>query len=208
MTTRVLIYEDNNDLLEGLSMLVQATENFELAGAFNNCAGVEAQIESCCPDIVLMDIEMPFVNGIEGLKRIRSKNKQLPVIMLTVFDDNKNVFDAICAGASGYLLKRVTPAKMIEAIHDVLDGGAPMSSSIAKMVMQSFAIPAPNDYKLTPREKEVLEALVKGLNFKMIAAALNISIETVRTMMKRVYEKLQVHSQTEAVAKAIQQRIV
>jgi len=208
MATRVLLYEDNNDLLEGLSMLVEATDNFELAGAFNHCARVEAQIEDCCPDIVLMDIDMPFVNGIEGLKRVRSKNKQLPVIMLTVFDDNKNVFDAICAGASGYLLKRVTPAKMIEAIHDVLNGGAPMSASIAKMVMQSFAIPAPGDYKLTPREKEVLEALVKGLNFKMIAAALNISFETVRTLMKRVYEKLQVHSQTEAVAKAIQQRIV
>ena len=155
---------------------------------------------------------MPVVNGIEAVKKIRQFDKKVQIIMLTVFDDNNHVFDAICAGANGYLLKKYISEKLISSIQEVLNGGAPMSPGIARMIinnMQQSVKQAPvNNYQLTPREKDILTLLSKGNSYKLIAAELNISIETVRTHLKNIYDKLHVHSQIEAVSKAINERLV
>lgn len=212
MPVKVLIYEDNEVMREGLSQILSYSGDYELQGAFGNCNEVEAQVSAFVPDVILMDIEMPETNGIEGILRIRAVNAMVKIIVLTVFDDNKNVFDAICAGANGYLLKRSVPEKIFDAIQDVLNGGSPMSASIASKVLQLLAGTKPEKnkegYSLTKREKEILLSLVQGNSYKMIATHLMISQETVKTHLKRIYEKLQVHSQTEAVVKAINERIV
>ena len=166
------------------------------------------------PDVVLMDIDMPGMNGIDGVKNIRSVRPETHIIMLTVFDDNQRVFDAICAGATGYLLKRTPDEKIIDAIRDVQTGGAPMTSRIAKQVLQLFSVQQNSqqqstiDYQLTKRETETLSWLVKGYSYKMIAENMEVSIDTVRAHIKKIYEKLHVHSMNEAVAKAIRQKIV
>jgi DNA-binding NarL/FixJ family response regulator len=158
-----------------------------------------------------MDIDMPGMSGIEAVSTVRRINKEIPVLMLTVFDDNKNVFDAICAGASGYILKKHISTRLFGAIDEALAGGAPMSPSIARMVLDSMrqqqTTPA-NPYQLTPKEKEVLASLSKGNSYKLIAEDIQISIDTVRSHIRSIYEKLHVHSQTEAVAKAIQEKLV
>jgi len=158
-----------------------------------------------------MDIDMPGVNGIEAVKQIRGFNQDVQIIMLTVFDDTRHVLDAICAGASGYLLKKDISDHLLEAITQVQQGEAPMSRGIARMVlqgMQQMPKPIANSYNLTQREKEILGSLSKGNSYKLIGADLNISIDTVRTHIKKIYEKLQVHTQTEAVSKAINERLV
>jgi DNA-binding NarL/FixJ family response regulator len=210
---RIIIYEDNPDMREGLSTLLGFTTGFELVGSFMNCTDIQTHVSTLSPDVVMMDIEMPQSNGIEGILNIRKANDSVKIIVLTVFEDNQNVFDAICAGANGYLLKKSSPEKIIASILDVLEGGAPMSSSIASKVMQLLANSnltrqEQEDHGLTSREKEILGSLVKGNSYKMIAAAENISIDTVKTHLKKIYQKLQVHSQTEAVAKALRNRIV
>jgi DNA-binding NarL/FixJ family response regulator len=212
MKVKLLIYEDNETLRDGLSQILSYSGEFEVAGSFENCSDVVTQINYLKPDVVLMDIEMPETNGIEGIRRIRVVNETVKIIVLTVFDDNKNVFDAICAGANGYLLKKIVPEKIFDAIQDVLNGGSPMSAAIATKVLSLLANkqpkPGKDDYSLTPREKEILQSLVKGNSYKMIASEMLISQDTVKTHLKRIYEKLQVHSQTEAVVKAINERIV
>jgi DNA-binding NarL/FixJ family response regulator len=157
-----------------------------------------------------MDIDMPGMTGIEAVKEIRQSNNQVPIIMLTVFDDNTHVFDALRAGASGYLLKKHISTKLFDAIQEVLDGGAPMSPSIARMVLASMQQKpvVENIYQLTARETEILATLSKGNSYKLIASDMQISIDTVRTHIKKIYEKLQVHSQTEAVSKALQEKLV
>jgi DNA-binding NarL/FixJ family response regulator len=158
-----------------------------------------------------MDIQMPEVNGLKGLEIIRRVSKDIKVIMLTVFEDNKHIFDAICHGANGYLLKHSTQSQIFHAIEDVLQGGAPLTPSIANSVLALLSdkkVKATKDYRLTPREKEILELLVEGSSYKMIASALFISVETVKSHIKKVYEKLQVSSQTEAVSKAMKEKIV
>jgi DNA-binding NarL/FixJ family response regulator len=160
------------------------------------------------PDIVLMDIDMPGRTGIEAVKRIRAMGIRMPVLMLTVFDDTEHVFDAICAGASGYLLKKQLSVKLFDAMDEVLNGGAPMSPSIAHMVITSMQKPATDPYHLTAREKEILSSLAQGNSYKLMAAAHAISVDTVRAHIKKIYEKLQVHSQTEAVSKALKERLV
>jgi DNA-binding NarL/FixJ family response regulator len=211
MKTSILIYEDNDHLRESLSSLLKLTENYELLGSFPDCRLVEGQVKGYHPDVILMDIDMPEVNGIEAVKKIRAFDKGVQIIMLTVFDDNTHVFDALCAGANGYLLKKYISEKLISAIQEVQQGGAPMSPAIARMIItnmqQQPAIPT-NNYQLTPREKEILSLLSKGNSYKLIAAALEISIDTVRTHLKKVYDKLHVNSQIEAVSKAINEKIV
>lgn len=209
MPVHVIIYEDNNFLRESLSSLITKAEGFELCGAYENCNEVEAQVDVLKPNVILMDIEMAGVNGIEGLKIIRKKFPDVNVLMLTVFEDNDRVFEAICAGATGYLLKKTPPAKILDAIRDVVDGGAPMTSSIARKVLQLFPKqPARSEEidKLTHREQQVLQLLVNGYSYKMIAAELQVTLETVRTYIKRMYEKLRVHSVTEAISKAFPDR--
>lgn len=213
MAVRVLIYEDNPDMSLGLTSLINMTEGYVLAGAFPNCDDVESHMHVLRPDVVLMDIEMPGTNGIEGIRRIRAINTEVKIIVLTVFDDNQYVFDAVCQGASGYLLKKTSAHKIMKAIEEVLEGGAPMSGSIASKVLRLLAgtnssVSPMNTYRLTERESEILQSLTKGNSYKMIAADLGISIDTVKTHIKRIYSKLQVHSEAEAVTKAFRNRII
>ncbi|HMR57466.1 MAG TPA: response regulator transcription factor [Cyclobacteriaceae bacterium] len=208
MPITLLVFEDNDLLRESLSSLVALNSDFRLAAAYPNVMQAREQIAKHNPDVVLMDIDMPGRTGIEALKEIRTFNSSLPIIMLTVFDDNVHVLEAIKAGASGYLLKKHISTKLFESITEVLEGGAPMSPSIARMVITNMQRPSENPYQLTSREKEILTALSSGNSYKMIAAQFAISIDTVRTHIKKIYEKLQVHSQTEAVSKAINEKIV
>ncbi len=211
MAIRIVIYEDNPDLRDGLSVLLKGTADFELVGAYPNCEFVDEQIGQLLPDIVLMDIDMPIANGIQGLKIIKEKYPIVNVLMLTVFEDNEHIFDAICSGAVGYMLKRTPPAKLLEAIQDANNGGAPMTSTIARKVLQMLPPQKrvlDNAHNLTEREREILNLLVKGNSYKMIADQCFISMDTVRSHIKKIYEKLHVHSQTEAVAKAIHNQIV
>ncbi len=201
----VVIYEDNIFLRNSIADLILASEDFALKGAFENCDHVSLDMETLKPLVVLMDIEMSGTNGLEGLRIIRRGFPHVYVIMLTVFEDNDSVFEAIRAGASGYLLKKTPHEKIPEAILDVVNGGAPMTSSIARKVLNLFPkTPSPSEEldKLTPREQEVLNLLVTGHSYKMIADKCGITIETVRSHIKRIYEKLQVHSATEAATKA------
>ncbi len=209
MTISIVIYEDNIFLRNSIADLIKSTPDFKLKGDFGNCDHVSLDMETLRPDVVLMDIEMAGINGLEGLRIIKKKYPHIHVIMLTVFEDNDYVFDAIRAGASGYLLKKTSPEKIPEAIHDVLNGGAPMTSSIARKVLDLFPKTSSQSEevnKLTPREQEVLNLLITGHSYKMIAEECGISLETVRSHIKRIYEKLHVHSATEAAAKAFPKR--
>ncbi|MBL7835342.1 MAG: response regulator transcription factor [Cyclobacteriaceae bacterium] len=209
MKLSVLIYEDNALLRESVGVMIQANPGLILEAAFENVLNVEAELRAYKPDLILMDIDMPGMSGIEAVQKIRRVNNQVPIIMLTVFDDNVHVFEALQAGASGYLLKKHISTKLFDAIDEVMEGGAPMSPSIARMVLASMHKPATeNPYQLTAREKEILTSLSKGNSYKLIAAEFAISIDTVRTHIKKIYEKLQVHSQTEAVSKAIHEKLV
>lgn len=209
-TLSVLIFEDNTPLRESISSLITAKEGMELLGAFENVLSVKEKVTTHKPDLILMDIDMPGMSGIEAVKEIRQSNIQTPIIMLTVFDDNTHVLDAIRAGASGYLLKKHLSTKLYDSIEEVLAGGAPMSPSVARMVIASMhqKPQVENTYQLTSREKEILTSLSKGNSYKLIAAQFEISIDTVRTHIKKIYEKLHVHSQTEAVSKAINEKLV
>ncbi len=208
---RIVIYEDNPQLREGLSMLIDAEPGFEVMAAYKNCSNVEEEVEALNPDLVLMDIDMPLVNGIEGLKLIRKTNSKIKILMLTVFDDNKNVFEAIRSGANGYILKKTLPEKLVEYIKEAQSGGAPMTSSIATQVLNMFSSmnrEEGEDYNLSDREKQVLQLLVDGYSYKMIAAEMFIAIDTVRSHIKKIYEKLHVNSKSEAVAKACKDKIL
>jgi DNA-binding NarL/FixJ family response regulator len=207
----VLIYEDNKEMLEGLQHLVKRTPGFKLAGAFTDCMSAEAQVKNMVPDVILMDIDLPGLNGIQCVQLIRYFDINVHILMLTVFDTNEKIFDALCAGASGYLLKKTPPSKLIEAITDVCNGEVPMSAEIAKKVLNHFSrkpMKKEQLYNLTPREKEILFCLTQGYSYKMIAEQLQLSIDTVRFYIKQVYLKLQVNSAPEAVAKALREHIV
>ncbi len=205
---RILIFEDNDQLRESLCSLVSANKEFELAADYPNAKSATINVAAHTPDVVLMDIDMPGTNGIEAVRQLRAEGNTVPIIMLTVFDDNGNVLQAIKAGASGYLLKKHISTKLFSAIEEVLEGGAPMSPTIARMVIASMQKPSGNAYQLTPRENEILTLLSQGNSYKMIASQAEISLDTVRTHIKKIYEKLQVHSQTEAVSKAINEKLV
>ena len=209
--TKLLIYEDNPQLREGLTMLINGSDGFEVLSAFKNCNNVEDEVRAFKPDVILMDIDMPGTNGIEGLKRIREIDTDVKILMLTVFDDNKNVFDAISNGANGYVLKKTPPARLLEYIQEAQTGGAPMTSSIATQVLRMFSSlnnEKGEDYDLSEREKQVLQLLVNGYSYKMIASKMFIAIDTVRSHIKKIYEKLHVNSKSEAVAKAFRNKIV
>jgi DNA-binding NarL/FixJ family response regulator len=209
MKLSVLIFEDNDLLRESIGSMMELDDRYAVAGSFNNVMHAEAQVAELKPDLILMDIDMPGRTGIEAVRRIRAMGIQIPILMLTVFDDTSHVFDAICAGASGYLLKKHISVKLFDAIDEVLHGGAPMSPTIAHMVIASMQKPAnANPYQLTPREKEILSSLAKGNSYKMMAVEFEVTIDTIRAHIKKVYEKLHVHSQTEAVAKALNERLV
>lgn len=209
MSIRTLIYEDNDLLRESISGMVSLNSGLKLIGAYDNAGDIRQHAEDLLPDLILMDIEMPGMTGIEATRIVRGILPEVAILILTVFDDGENVLNAIKAGASGYLLKKHISGKLFEAIEEVMRGGAPLSPAVARLVVQSLHKPADNNpYKLTPREKEILLSLSQGNSYKMIAAELEVSIDTVRTHIKRIYEKLHVHSQTEAVSKAINEGLV
>jgi DNA-binding NarL/FixJ family response regulator len=209
MLKRITIFEDNNGLRKGLEELLQLTDEFVVISSYDNCVQAAAHVKNDAPDIVLMDIDMPGQSGIEAVKQIRAFNKEVSIVMLTVFDDSTHVFDAICAGASGYLLKKNVSEKLIPSINEVLDGGAPMSPSIAKLVINSMQhTPAAQSYNFNEKEQRILTLLCKGNSYKMIADESGYAFETIRSYIKKIYEKLQVHSATEAVSKAINERLV
>ncbi len=192
-------------------MLINGSDGFEVLASFKNCNNVLAEIKMYNPNVILMDIDMPVTNGIAGLKQIRLVNTEVKILMLTVFDDNKNVFEAISNGANGYVLKKTPPAKLLEYILEAQSGGAPMTSSIATQVLKmfsSFHSEKGEQYNLSEREKEVLSLLVNGYSYKMISAEMYIAIDTVRSHIKKIYEKLHVNSKSEAVAKAFKDKIL
>ena len=204
MPVKVLIYDDNNHLRNSIKTLLQWNDDFEVAAALPDATTILIDVQNLMPDVIIMDIDMPPGNGVDAVKTLRTAGHEIPIIMLTVFEDNDNIINAICAGANGYLLKK-DMENISPAIKDVLNGGAPMTSLVAKKVLQQFAKKnaqknsLPND--ITKREQEILNLLVKGNSYKMIAAELYISIETVRTHLKSIYKKLQVSSAVEAVYK-------
>ena len=206
----ILLYEDNQLLSESIQSMLKLNNNLNLLGAYENPTQVNSHLQTQKPDLLLMDIDMPGMTGIEAVAQVRKVNKDIPILMLTVFDDNQHVFDALCAGASGYLLKKHISSKLFSAIEEVMEGGAPMSPSIARMVLGSMQqkSSSENPYQLTPKEKEVLTSLSKGNSYKLIGAEFNISLDTVRSHIRKIYEKLHVHSQTEAVSKAINEKLV
>ena len=209
---RVTIFEDNSQLREGLYSLVDSSEGFTCSGAFGNCKNVLRTIEESRPDVVLMDIEMPGINGIEAVRMIKEKFPQVKILMETIFEEDDKIFRSICNGAEGYILKNTPPEEILTSIREIHEGGAPMTPAIALKVMHMFKLnlstASSDGFNLSAREKEILKCLVDGLSYKMVADRCFISVETVRGHIKNIYEKLQVHSKSEAVAKAIRGKIV
>jgi len=212
MGLRVSIYEDNASLRESLCVLINGIQGYVLSGAHINCSTIEDDTIAETPDVVVMDIEMPGTNGIEGVKRLKQFKPSAEILMLTVFDDDKNIFECLGNGASGYILKGTPPAKILEAIQEVHTGGSPMSAAIARRVVQQFrqlpATVAAKGSELTIREKELLALLSKGNSYKMIARDMDISVHTVQQHIKHIYSKMHVHNMGEAVAKAIQGKMI
>lgn len=212
MKYKIIIYDDDEILRHSISYLLSLEDNFLILATKSNPLNVLADIAEYSPDVILMDIEMPAMNGVEAVKTIRTKYANLPVLMLTVFEDNENIYNALCAGASGYLLKKTDPETLANGIIDVLNGGAPMTGSIAKKVLYIFAHKPQNkdaaNELLTKREVELLGFLVKGMSYKMIAADMFISVETVRSHIKNIYKKLEVKNAASAVAFAINEKLV
>jgi DNA-binding NarL/FixJ family response regulator len=215
MNIRVAIFEDNTLVREGMQAILNGTPGYTCGGAYTDAFHVEQKIRSSSPDVVLMDIEMPGMSGIEATQIIHEQFAEVKVLIQTVFNDSDKIFQALCAGASGYILKNEPPAKQVEAIHEVFNGGAPMSPSIAKKIMQFFqrknvilVAPDTNDYQLSEREREILLLMSQGHDYRTIAERSFISYETVRTHVKRIYKKLHVASRAEAVLKAQQQGLV
>ncbi len=208
---RVAIVEDREEIRFGLTRLIGGAEGFECSGSFRTMEEALEELPKDLPDVVLNDIGLPKMNGIEGIKILKEKYPNLLIIILSVYDDDDRIIDGICAGASGYLLKSTPMSQILECLREVMNGGAPMSPEIAQRVMELFRqSPPPKqvDYDLTPHETRILKMLVDGHNYKTAAAELNLSVNTISFHIKHIYEKLQVHSKSEAVAKALKSRIV
>lgn len=211
LPVRVVIIEDLREVREGLTMLIDGTNGFQCAGSYRTMEDALKGIAGTRPDVILTDIGLPGMDGVEGTRILRERFPQIPIVALTVYDDDDNVFNAICAGASGYLLKNTAPARLLESLREVVDGGAPMSPDVARRVVtlfREFRPPERASYHLTPQETELLKLMVDGHHYKTAAAAMGISTSTVSFHLKHIYEKLQVHSKTEAVAKALRERLI
>ena len=210
---RVAIFEDNKHLRETFELLLNNTDGFACSGAWPDCRNIITNLEVYPSDIVLMDIEMPGMNGIEATKLVKQHFPKINILIQTVFFEDEYIFNAICAGASGYILKSTTPDGYIEALKDVQAGGSPMTPGIARRVLELFKTnlqPAnpEQDYDLTSQEKKVLKLLVEGKSYKLIAQELFVSVDTIKTHIRNIYAKLQVHSGTEAVSLALRDKLV
>jgi DNA-binding NarL/FixJ family response regulator len=208
---RVVVIEDVREVREGLAILIHGANGFQCTSSYRTMEGALKGIADSRPDVILTDIGLPGMDGIEGTRILRERFPEVPILALTVYDDDENVFNAICAGASGYLLKNTTPARLLESLREVVDGGAPMSPEVARRVVKlfrEFRPPERASCHLTPQETELLKLMVEGHHYKTAARELGISINTVSFHLKHIYEKLQVHSKTEAVAKALRERLI
>lgn len=212
MDIKVAIFEDNKMLRTSLQQLVDNSEQLTCTGAFADANNLIRNLQMSQPDVVMMDINMPGVSGIEAVRMVKQEFPYIRILMQTVFEDDDKIFAAICAGASGYILKKTPPQKMLEAIHETYLGGASITGSVAAKVLQMFRHqndqPVNEFIHLSDREKEILNLLVKGKSYKGVAECCFISIDTVSTHIKHIYEKLQVHSKSEAVAKAINHKLI
>jgi DNA-binding NarL/FixJ family response regulator len=205
---RVSIVEDQPALREGLTVLIGGQPGFEVVGRHYSMEEALAALRPPLPDVVLLDIGLPGMSGIEGVRRLRQHHPSIQVLMLTVYDDDRRVFDALCAGACGYLLKKTPPARLIECLAEVAAGGAPMSPEVARRVLALFhkvRPPERADYGLTPHETRLLKLLCEGHSYRTAAAELGVTIHAVSFHMRRIYEKLEVHSKSAAVAKALRE---
>lgn len=208
-TLTVAVIEDEKEVRAGLSYILNHTDGFRCLDSFRTCEEALANLPEP-PDVLLCDIGLPGMSGIEGVRRLKERFPALPIIMLTVYRDDEKIFESICAGASGYILKKAPPQKILDAIVEVHEGGAPMSSEIAMKVLNAFRKFVPQkqpDYQLSKREEEILQELIEGNSYKTTADHLNISVHTVRFHIRSIYEKLHVHSKSEAVAKALKDRL-
>ena len=211
MDIRVSVFDDNRAVRESLYLLISDAPGFAVAGVYPDCNNLMDHLRKDAADVILMDIDMPGVNGIEATAVIKSHFPDTNVLILTSYDDSAKIFDALQSGATGYLLKKTPSAKILEAITEVNQGGAPMNASVARRVLEFFSEKkniSENRYDLSPREKVVLSCLVKGDSYKMIAANCFISMGTVCTHITNIYKKIHVNSKSEAVAKAIRERLV
>lgn len=207
----VTIIEDQDQTREGLATLIDGAAGLRTCGAYPSMERALAGLGTSEPDIALCDIQLPGMSGIEGVRLLKARLPSLQILMLTVFADNEHVFEAICAGASGYLLKDTPPTRLVEAIHELHAGGAPMSPEIARKVVTMFSRVAPptrEETKLSSREEEILKLLAEGHSYKTAARALSLSIDTIRFHIRHIYQKLHVHSKSEAVLLALRQGIV
>ena len=208
---KVGIIEDQPKIREGLKALIDGTDGYRCVGGFGSMEEALAKLDRELPDVMLVDIGLPGISGIEGTRQIKERYPGLAVLMLSVYDDDRRIFDALCAGACGYLLKNTPPARLLESLREVAGGGSPMSPEVARKVValfREFRPPERADYRLTPHEIRILKLLVEGHNYQTAADELDVSINTIRFHMRSIYEKLQVHSKSEAVSKALRNRIV
>lgn len=210
MAYQLLIFEDNSRLRQSLELLLNDETNFRVAGSYPHCDDAAKWVKKYDADLVVMDIDMPGIGGVEGVKQIKNTNPDVKIVMHTMFDDDSRIFDSICAGADGYLLKNTSPLQLVNALQEVMLGGVPMSPFVAQKVFQHFRNnnTLNEKFDLTPREKEILELLVKGNSYKMIADKSGVTIDTVKKHLQNIYHKLHVNCGTEAVAKALQHKII
>jgi DNA-binding NarL/FixJ family response regulator len=210
--TRIIVFDDNKDRRDSLELLINLRDDMYCVATFESAEHAIEQIEALHPKVVLMDIDMPKMDGIQAVAMIRRVFPSVYIIMQTVFEDEEKITSAISAGANGYILKKTSPTKLIDGIIEVLEGGAPLTPSVAKLVLRFFQsqnmLAGGENVLLTDREKEILSLLVKGKSYKMIAESCGISQFTVNAHIRKIYDKLQVHSVAEAVSKAIKQRLV
>lgn len=208
---RIAIVEDQREVREGLGALINGTQGFTCVAGFRTMEEALERVAGLAADVILVDLGLPGMSGIEGIRALREHDSERPILALTVYDDNDRVFDALCAGASGYLLKNTPPARLLESLIEVINGGAPMSPEVARRVVtlfRKFRPPERGDVRLTQQETELLRLLVDGHHYKTAADALGISVNTVSFHLKNIYTKLRVHSKSEAVAKALRDRLV
>jgi len=208
---RVAVVEDQREIREGLGFLIGRTDGFQVTGVFRSMEDALAGFEREVPDVVLLDIGLPGMSGIDGARLLKERWPELLILTLTVYDDDDRIFDALCAGASGYLLKKTPPARLVDSLHEVMAGGAPMSPEVAARVVKLFRAVRPlavDAVGLTPQEQRLLRLLVEGNSYKTAAASLQTSVNTVGFHMKSIYKKLQVHSKSEAVSRALRGGLV
>jgi len=210
-TIKVAIIEDRRDIREGLALLINGTPGYRCANAFGSMEQALEGIGRDLPDVALVDIGLPGMSGIEGIRILKDLHRDLLMLMLTVYNDDERIFDALCAGACGYLLKNTPPARLLASLEEAVMGGSPMSPEIARRVVTLFRDVRPPeraDYQLTPHETRLLKLLVDGHNYKTAAKELDVSVNTISFHMRRIYDKLQVHSKSEAVSKALRSRLI